>query len=378
MKTYDLIVIGAGPAGSSAAIYASEKGVKTLIIERKKITGTPVMCAEGASVRGIELVIKKIKKRWIANKTNKVVFTGPKNKRFEVEFVYPGYILERRIFDRDLFSLASEKADTMIETEAKGIEEKYLIIEYHGKRDKVGFDNLIVADGIESRMGRLLGLSRFLKLHEIHSCAQYLISGPDFDTTSVEIILDFDKCPGGYIWIFPKDKNLANIGLGISPVLTPKPPSFFLDKFLKERFPAFRIIERSGGLVSAYVPKDFGKDRILLAGDAARLIDPMSGAGIVNGMLSGKFAGESIMEDKDVYKNYKKRLEKEFVKGLRFNEKIRNVYLKLKNKELEKVFDFGRDYLHAKRIEKFDLKSIWRMLIRYSPLFLKIARKVIW
>ncbi len=380
MKKYDLVIIGGGPAGSSAALYASLHGIKALVVERKKIPGTPVLCAEGASVKGIELVIKKIKNCWIANKTNKVFFKGPNHKSFTVRFSSPGYILERRVFDRDLLAIASDKTDVMIETEATQVLENTVYVEHRKKREKIHFDFLIIAEGIESKIARSLNLTTPLKLSQIHSCAQYLIAGINIDASGITLILDREKCPGGYIWIFPKDENLANIGLGIAPFLTDKPAHYFLNSFIRENFPNAKIIEKSGGFVSAVVMKGFGKKNILIAGDAGRLIDPMSGAGIVNAMLSGKLAVESIVDSKttEIHKIYNKKLEKAFVKNLRFNEKMRRIFLKLKNDDFLTIFEFGEEYLEKEKIEKFDLKRIWRMIVKYSPKFLKMAGKIVW
>ena len=106
---YDIVVIGAGPAGSVAARFAAENGASVLMLERDREPGIPVRCAEGVSHNGIAPFID-IDKRWIASQIDIAKLTSPNNESAFMHNNGVGYVLERRIFDTALCELAANMA----------------------------------------------------------------------------------------------------------------------------------------------------------------------------------------------------------------------------------------------------------------------------
>jgi digeranylgeranylglycerophospholipid reductase len=105
---YDIIVVGAGPAGTVAARYAAKSGADVLVLEKDRDVGYPVRCAEAISKRNVVQFIEPNDK-WIAAKINKYAFVSPNGKEVVIEFNEEnGYVLERRIFDYELGKLATE------------------------------------------------------------------------------------------------------------------------------------------------------------------------------------------------------------------------------------------------------------------------------
>jgi digeranylgeranylglycerophospholipid reductase len=102
--------------------------------------------------------------------------------------------------------------------------------------------------------------------------------------------------PGGYVWIFPKDEGLANVGIGVqlSKITGMAEARKYLDAWIANH-PAYakgKKIDMVGGGVSISPPiKQSTADGIMIVGDAARMIDPLTGGGIANGCIAGKICG---------------------------------------------------------------------------------------
>jgi digeranylgeranylglycerophospholipid reductase len=127
------------------------------------------------------------------------------------------------------------------------------------------------------------------------SCAQYLVTGIDIDPHCNDFYLGGEVAPQGYLWVFAKGERSANIGVGI-PASKAKPgmrAKDYLDRFMKEHYPEGRIIECifGGDPVSRPLPCTVA-DGLIIVGDAARVVDPITGGGIGNAMITGKMAAE--------------------------------------------------------------------------------------
>ncbi|MFN3821284.1 MAG: NAD(P)/FAD-dependent oxidoreductase, partial [bacterium] len=163
-EKYDVVVVGAGPAGSMAAKSAAEMGAKVLLLERDPVVGTPVRCGEGISGDNLSRLIP-IQDRWIAARVEGVVIYAPNGTGVTVRADKDiGYVLERALFDRYLAELAAEAgADVLTRADVDGLvmEGKAVTGVYYtrlGKRNRVAAKVTIGADGVESRVGRWAGI----------------------------------------------------------------------------------------------------------------------------------------------------------------------------------------------------------------------------
>ncbi|MBP9583357.1 MAG: NAD(P)/FAD-dependent oxidoreductase, partial [Ignavibacterium sp.] len=157
MKTsYDIIVVGAGPAGSMAARFAAEQGVSVLMLEKDRDVGYPVRCGEAISKAGVEEFIPSDDK-WIAAKISKFSFNSPDGSEAIVDFGDAGYVLERRIFDYELARTAAEAgAEIVTRAYVNGLlfdDGKVSGVKYelNGEQKAVTAKVVIAADGVESR-----------------------------------------------------------------------------------------------------------------------------------------------------------------------------------------------------------------------------------
>jgi len=147
-------------------------------------------------------------------------------------------------------------------------------------------------------VGRWAGINTVLTPRDITSCFQYRLTNINHDPDYCEFILG-SVAPGGYIWIFPKSEDTANVGIGmqLSKLKDPGDVKKYLDRFIQKdaRLRKGKPLELVSGAVSICSPidKTVG-DGILLVGDAARQIDPITGGGISNGCKAGKVAGEVL------------------------------------------------------------------------------------
>src|SRR4030042_370086 len=294
-ESFDTIIVGAGPAGSAAALTLAEEGLSGLLIEEHDKIGVPVACAEGISRSTIRDYLE-IKPEWISRPLKGSIIRGPDDQEFKIEYPGCGWILNRKVFDAALAGIAQTKgAVVKTSTKAIGIDGNWVLVRETGKEKKYGFRYIVAADGIASRVGTWFGIDTRLSMYESEVCAEYYMENIKVDPDYTALIVGENYAPGGYAWIFPKSMNSANVGLGISPRKTRQRAKDFLDRWSKKEFPDGKIVQRIFGGVPAKILKRYCGRNFFLVGDAARLADPLTGAGIANGIKSGILAARSII-----------------------------------------------------------------------------------
>jgi len=300
---YDVVVVGAGPGGSIAAKTAAEHGLDVLLIEKRAEIGNPVRCAEGVGKEGIKPFVKP-DPSWISAEVKGARIYSPDGTTIEMseDIAGPevGYVLERKIFDRALaLQAARAGAEVKVKTRATGLIIENGFVrgirgEYFGDDFTVRANIVIGADGVESKVGRWAGIDTALKLSDIETCAQFLMTDIDFNPDYCDFYVGNEIAPGGYVWVFPKGKHEANVGVGILGTRSGEMKAIdFLRRFVKEKYPDGQALELIVGGVPVSGPLERTiANGLVLVGDAARVTDPITGGGIVNAMLTGQIAGE--------------------------------------------------------------------------------------
>ena len=300
---YDVIVVGAGPAGSTAARFAAAGGASVLLLEKDRDVGYPVRCAEAVSHEGVAQFIEP-DPRWIASTVSKFRIVVPNGNSIVPRLDGIGYVLERRIFDYELAKLAAKEGAEVI-TKAYA----YDLIKEDGdvtgvrvliKDQKVDLRAKVVigADGVESRVGKWAGIDTTCHIHDMESCAQVTLSGVAVDEGILDFYFGDQIAPGGYLWVFPKGKDSANVGIGISVECAKEKAAVrWLDEFVQKKFPNAAMLTRiAGGVPCAKTCDEIVKGNVLLVGDAAHQVNPTSGGGIISGMIGGMLAGQVAAE----------------------------------------------------------------------------------
>ncbi|HIH36271.1 MAG TPA: NAD(P)/FAD-dependent oxidoreductase [Methanosphaera sp.] len=379
----DVLVIGAGPSGSIATRTIAQNGIDVLLIDKKSEIGTPKRCAEGILRSTLDELGIRADKRWIAREIKGIEIVSPSNKKLvldEDNFELPdtAYILERKIFDKTLVMDAIRfGAKVMIKTKAnniKRVKDGFLVKATSlGKEIQIFTKIIIGADGPESKVGRMVGLKSNTSLNNMASCAQYEMVNVNMDDMNHVRVHIGSVCPGGYVWIFPKGDDIANVGLGILKSHTDKTAKHFLDSFIESNQDVVnaQCVEMNvgGDPIGGLIEQRYD-DNIMIVGDAAGFVDPLTGDGIRTAMLSGKFAGDVAVKS---IKNgdYSKKFLKEYYDlteehvGKSFNRfnKIKEFLLTLDDKSLDNIVE---DILKSD-LENIDLKSLFKIIIKASP-----------
>jgi len=304
-REYDIIVVGAGPAGSMAARFAAELGVSVLMLEKDRDVGYPVRCGEAISKAGVEEFIDS-DERWIRAHITKFCFIAPDESEVSLQFdtKQEGYVLERRIFDYELARTAADAgAEILTRAYVNGLifdDDKVSGVKYvyQSEQKELKAKIVIAADGVESRVGRWAGLKTHIDFRDMECCTQITAANIQIDQNTLYFYFGKDVSPQGYFWIFPKGNNVANIGLGVSGMIGKKRSAqSFLNSFMDKHYPNAPILTTiAGGVPSTVTLDKISAPGIAMVGDAARQVNPLSGGGIASGMIGGSIAGRIAAE----------------------------------------------------------------------------------
>ncbi len=379
---YSAIVVGAGPAGSTAAKVLAQGGVDVLLIEKQREVGKDIFCAEGISTNTLNL-IKKIfeideTQKFVATNVDTIRIISPELDYFEVYRNGIGVVLERKIFDRTLAEKAAAKGAVLsVSTKfltAKRVGGKVEVdLVRDGRREIVRTPILIGADGPASAVAASMGLNMEVGNENIHKCAQFLIYDRAIGSNRMDFLFSKKYSPTGYAWTFPKGNGLANFGVGILSERK-EDPMQYLEQLLKDFYPDARVI----GWLKGVVPtggnlKRIYADNLLVAGDAARLADPVTGGGIAAAIISGRLAGEIAFEalDRgDFTEKFLKKYEKKVWQELGIDYKISLILREyLKNYTDERIIKLYRVLKHlfgGKNLQSIKLTDLFISSIKNS------------
>lgn len=289
----DVLIIGAGPAGSSTARYCAGNGLDVLMIDRRREIGYPVQCGEFLpAVKEMYTMFPKtmdleelfnVPDTVVAGTSEYVDIISPSQRIYRCEF--QGMTLDRRAFDKHLAKLAVE-AGSRLETNAS----------FFSMKDGVAKTSIgdikarviVGADGPNSRTAREIGLERPPARYPAITCQA---------EGSFEPVIKMyfgTLAPGGYAWVIPKRKG-ANVGIGFNPRLLKDKPSELFNRFVSKLGVAHRCV--SMGFVPQSRPTTSTvKGNTILVGDSAGHVMATNGGGIPIAMIAGRIAGQSIRE----------------------------------------------------------------------------------
>ncbi len=382
-EAYDIIVVGAGPAGSFTAKAAAERGASVLMLDKRRELGVPVQCGEALSEDALDSLDIEPDPRWALNKIDAARLVSPSGKYVDMEQgskAKVGYILDRKVFDSHMAARAVRAgADIKIDTYVDGLMEengdiKGVTYESRGEKGEIRGEMVAAADGVVSKVARWAGFDTALAPNEIESGVQFRMVGIEIDSPStMEFYFGNEIAPGGYVWIFPKGEDVANVGIGILPAKGEKPPIEYLKDFVESRpeLSKGRILEiNSGGVpVSGPLEKTYDDD-ILVVGDAARQVNPLTGGGINWSMRAGNVAGEvaarAVAEGDTSAENleeYQDRWKDIMWEKLEKYNKGKEVMWDLDDDELDDL----ADVLQGVDFEEISLSKMLKVLAKANP-----------
>jgi len=286
-QEYDVIVVGAGPAGSSAAQTAAQGGASVLLLEQNNSIGLPVQCAGG--IPAILGKVVKLTPGMIARqiKAMKLYLPDGQIRNILVSQGFMGYVLNRELFDKELaYTAWSAGAKLSVATKVIEITPGGVIVQKDGDRFEIKAKVIIGADGPFSVVGKYL---RQENTHYLRTMQCQVLWDKADDAMKYYFHSAYE---GGYAWVFPKG-NTANLGVGCL-----HEPAKAMEHFL-----AFlnvgqdRIVGRGGGMlpVGGALPVTV-QGNCMLVGDAAGQVHPITGEGIRSAVVCGKVAGKFAAE----------------------------------------------------------------------------------
>jgi len=354
---YDVIIVGAGPAGTTAALYAHRLELKCILLD-KAVFPRDKICGDALSGKSIrimrELGILDELNNLDGSEINRITFGSPKNIQFDVNLkgtqnndqITKGFVIPREIFDNYLFEKANAVADTR-----QGFSVKDLIFENNyvvgvkgktrsGKEEEFRAPVVMGCDGSNSIVARKLGLYE-MEMDHTSVAVRCYYEGVKGLTDQIELHYVKEVNPG-YFWLFPAGDGRANIGIGLSKsdmkkenrTLRQIMDEVTQTEYFKERFADAKQLERPVGWnlpLGSIHRKNHGNGFMLL-GDAAGLVDPFTGEGIGNAMVSGQYAMEVAIKSKlsgdfseKAFAEYDELLWREIGKELRTSTKLQSL-----------------------------------------------------
>jgi digeranylgeranylglycerophospholipid reductase len=288
-RPIDVLVVGLGPAGATAAAAAARSGARVVAIDRKRVAGHPVQCAEfvpaliGQQIPGLEAHRQQ---------AIRAMTTFVEDEPAHLKEQFSGVMIDRRAFDEALVARAMQAgAETWFGLTLRGIDGDGTARLSDGSR--IAARVIIGADGPHSMVGSAVG-SENTVLAETRQMTVPLLQ--PFEQTDIFMSR---QLPGGYAWLFPKGA-VANLGLGGDPRWRDKFKPL-LDDLHAQLAAQGRVGRDVLGYTGGAIPSGgmlepvamIGGAQVLLAGDAAGLTNPITGAGILAAVVSGEMAGDA-------------------------------------------------------------------------------------
>ena len=353
----DVLVVGAGPAGSSAARSAALNGAETILIEKKEEVGRDVKCAEGIGKYLFPYLPFTIPKEQLIWKIDGMLFSADGITVERTRDKWEGYSINRGEFDKWLSYLAVKSGANLWTnaelTDFEFKENNYVkkaIVKRNGRPVEILPKVVIAADGVESTVLKLLGLYKPKRgdLAEVYS---WEMNNLNLFKPHLEQIFTGSFTPGGYAYIFPKSKNTANIGVG--GIFPEKKLESYFEEFLD--IPHVKGQVKNAGYVADKSKKAVFNDlteewiygNVILSGDVANQNLKPFIEGILPSIICGNIAGKLAYDQKDG-KNMLDDIYKSMV------NKVLGDYLQISNELLDAI-----NYLYSKKEKIKYLQFFW-------------------
>jgi len=376
---YDVIVVGGGPAGVSAAKAAASSGASVLLFEKYPTIMANKPCGEACSQETLATAGVDPSPRIVMREAYAIVYSP---SMIGVEIRRIGYNINKSHFIQEIAAQAAEAgADIHVKEEVINVSRKDSKMLVKTRQGEYEAKVVIGADGYNSTVARCLGVS---EKSEPIPTVQYIMANcklkyPD----AVRFYLGNKIAPGGYAWIFPRSEKLAEVGIGVRGGVAKE----YLDAFVKrfsDELGAAKIIDYRGapvpigGMISECV-----FDGAILVGDAAGHVIPLTGAGIHSsvsaGLAAGKVAANAALEEdtskqrlSEFYKLYEPWIER-IRKSLRAMRAIE----KLSDEDLDSLAKILSEDDILDLANGINISKVAKKLLQHPVFAVKLARALL-
>ncbi|MEM1559961.1 MAG: NAD(P)/FAD-dependent oxidoreductase [Ignisphaera sp.] len=378
MKRYDVIVVGGGPAGVSAAKASGKTGAKTLLLEKAPAIMANKPCGQAVSQETLQTAEVKPDPTIVLHRAYAIVY-APNLNYVKIDRI--GFLIDK---SRLLQYIAAQAAEYGVEIhvreEALDVKIEDGSVKVKTNRGEYEANVVVGADGYNSTVARSLGVTE--KSEPIPTLQYVMVNCSIRYPDAVRFFLGNNVAPGGYAWIFPQNEKIAEVGIGVRGA----PAKEYLDAFVKrfsDELGKAQIIDYRGapvpigGLIGELV-----KDRVVLIGDAAGTVIPLTGAGIHSsiaaGLAAGKIAAEAAL-DGDVSRERLSEfytLYKPWIDRIKKSLKVMRALEKMNDNELNLLAEILSDQDILDLANGLDILRVARKLAAHPIFAVKLVKAI--
>jgi digeranylgeranylglycerophospholipid reductase len=379
MRTWDVLVVGAGPAGVSAARSAAANGAETILLEKNpKITAVKP-CGEATGSQTFETAGISPNPSIILHEVNARVY-APNMEYVDIDEI--GYSINKSMFLLEVAKKAAEAgAKIKVRETVSAVEREDGLMRVKSSGETYESKVVIGADGFNSTVAKHVGIR---EKSEPIPTIQYLMANCELDyPDTARFFLGHEVAPKGYAWIFPRGEKIAEVGIGVRGASA----KLYLDRFI-ERFESelgdAQILDYRGAPVPIGGMIDNNVvDGTILVGDAAGTVVPLTGAGIHAstgaGLVAGEVAAEAAAEgdtSAERLQDFRGRYEDPWGAKIKSSLKVMRALETLPDKDLNRLADVlkGSDILDL--ANGLDVKRVALKLLSHPVLAMKLARRL--
>ncbi|MEN2974595.1 MAG: NAD(P)/FAD-dependent oxidoreductase [Candidatus Caldarchaeales archaeon] len=379
LNRYDVVVIGAGPAGVSAAKAAAKTGAKTLLLEKAPTIMANKPCGQACSQETLQTAEVKPEPSIVLNRAYAIVY-APNLKYVKIDRI--GFLIDKSKLIQAIAAQAAEYgAEIHVREEVLDVKVEEEYVKVKTNRGEYSASAVVGADGYNSTTARSLGIN---ERPEPIPTVQYImvncsIRYPD----AVRFFLGNNVAPKGYAWIFPYSEKMAEVGIGVRGATAKEYLDIFVKRFNDELGKAQIIDYRGapvpvGGLISEPV-----RDRVILIGDAAGTVIPLTGAGIHSSIAAGLAAGKVLGEASQEGDTSKERLSEfyklyeSWIDRIRKSLKVMRALEKMSDDELNILAEILGDQDILDLANGLDIVRVAKKLAAHPIFAVKLVRAIL-
>lgn len=367
----DIIVVGCGVAGATAAETAASLGSRVLLLEEHNRVGVPSHCSGHVGINSMKRFGPPLPDTIIKNQIRGAIFHSPAGQVLRLERRTPiTWVLDRRAFDEHL-AMRAEKAGVQIQFNSRArsmqasnkgpVEIRVLV---NGEPQSYSCGLIVDCEGAAPTLTRHRFAAEQAKSMWVNSAQVHVDQVKDLDQDMVAVYLGSKYAPGFFAWIIPWRDGSAKIGLAARQ----GNPRLLLERFMTKHPDASRRLKGATRHEESSHPIPLGGPisrtfypRMLIAGDSAHQVKPTTGGGIVFSLICGKAAGEVAHEacakgdvSESFLSRYERRWKSEIGRDLDIMRRIRRMLFRLPDRRLEKIFSIGRTLGAANVLNRAD------------------------